>query len=256
MSDKLQHPPDLDWLKAQAARRRGLSNRKRVARALLELIDTAHDRYRSDQHDVEILTAAGWTLPMLGEVMLAGEMEPDTLVTKVLNLFWPADLRRVDRNRAVSDMSVAATLALIRARNEPFARGFDRSEEEAHCKGSDPLVASVEPAGALRWLVGKGLMPPIAAALVAGRDPEAAVIPEALPAESEALQPAARSPAKPRKAIIGAEMVAWFDKLPVRQRKKNPNQLADQYLNEPGRRGTKRYACTVFANPGKYRDRV
>jgi hypothetical protein len=61
---------------------------------------------------------------------------------------------------------------------------------------------------------------------------------------------------KKKPANVAAEMVAWFDGLtPERQRNKTPNALADLYLSEPSRRGSKRYACTVFANPDKYRGR-
>jgi hypothetical protein len=58
-------------------------------------------------------------------------------------------------------------------------------------------------------------------------------------------------------ANVAAEMVAWLDALPPERRRnyKAPNALADLYLKDPSRRGTKRYACTVFANPDKYRGR-
>jgi hypothetical protein len=63
---------------------------------------------------------------------------------------------------------------------------------------------------------------------------------------------------KAKATPIAAEMIAWLDALPAKQRRnRTPNALADRYLSDPSpsRRGSKRYACTVFANPDKYRGR-
>jgi hypothetical protein len=73
------------------------------------------------------------------------------------------------------------------------------------------------------------------------------------PAHSDEGAAGAKKKTKP--ASVAAEMVAWFDGLPPKQRNKTPNALADLYLREPGRRGSKRYACKVFASPDKYRAR-
>jgi hypothetical protein len=60
---------------------------------------------------------------------------------------------------------------------------------------------------------------------------------------------------KPR-ATVGAEMVAWLDNLsPHLRAARTPNALADLYFKDESRRGSKRYACTVFAEPDKYRGR-
>jgi hypothetical protein len=205
MSDKPQHLPDLDQLKALAARRRGLSDRKRVARALLGLIDAAHDFFRSDQHDAEILTEAGWTMATLGETMLEGELHPGTLVALVLRLYWPPGMARVDRNHLVNEMFEVAVLALRHARDEPFVRGFTQSEAEVRYDGSDPLVARVEIVGALRWLVDKELLPPVAAALVQGRDP---VAPERAPPREEAAPPRPKRGRGKPEVDDGAELAA------------------------------------------------
>jgi hypothetical protein len=61
---------------------------------------------------------------------------------------------------------------------------------------------------------------------------------------------------KKKPATFAAEMIDWFDSLsPRQQRNKTPNALADLYLKDPSRRGTKRWASKVFANPDKYRGR-
>jgi hypothetical protein len=60
---------------------------------------------------------------------------------------------------------------------------------------------------------------------------------------------------KTKPAGIAAAMVAWLDRLPSQQRNKTPNALADLYVSDPSRRGSKRYASRVFANPDKYRGR-
>jgi hypothetical protein len=61
---------------------------------------------------------------------------------------------------------------------------------------------------------------------------------------------------KTKPASIAAGMVAWLDSLPAGSRRnKSANALADQYLSDPSRRGSKRHACEVFGNPHKYRGR-